>query len=170
MNVPAKSALATLLVAGGLNAPIFAAGPCENAPYSHFDFWLGKWDVHTPDGKRVGENFIKKAYNGCVVTERYKNKQGEYGTSVNIFDASTGKWYQTWVDKTGLRLQLAGGLEGESMVMTGKTVGEGGQTINHKISWTPEENGSVIQHWQTNSSESPEWKTLFNGVYTKHKD
>ncbi len=142
---------------------------CDESQYHDFDFWLGHWEVTTPDGKFAGVNLIEKQYDGCVITEEYANASGPYGTSVNGYDRSTGKWHQTWVDKSGLRLPLEGGLENGVMVMTGNTTGQSGE-LKHKISWTPEENGSVIQHWQVRKAQETQWQTLFKGIYTKKTD
>ena len=163
-------AIVVLVLFSSLIRQSYAADPaCEDARYQDFDFWLGHWDVKTPDGQFAGVNLIEKQYDGCVVTERYANASGPYGTSVNSYDKTTGKWHQTWVDRSGLRLPLEGGLVDGVMVLTGNTSGQSGD-LNHKISWTPEENGSVIQHWQVRKADETQWQTLFKGIYTKKTD
>lgn len=145
-----------------------ASDGCVDASYQQFDFWLGNWDVRTPDGKKAGTNQIEKGYDGCVITEHYSNVSGPYGSSINMYDASTGKWYQTWGDKTGLRLQLEGQMTDGRMVLSGSTLGKDGQTVLHQIAWTPNEDGSVTQHWQVKSPDKSGWQTLFMGTYTKN--
>ncbi|MCW8090822.1 hypothetical protein [Alteromonas sp. ASW11-130] len=139
---------------------------CEQDEYNDFDFWLGVWVVTTPDGNSAGNNTIQKDYDNCVITEHYETKDGPYGMSINIYDKTTGKWYQTWVDKTGLRLQLAGGLHNNAMILYGKRKTKEGKMIDHKISWTPQQNGSVIQHWEMRKVDNGSWRTLFKGIYT----
>lgn len=166
-NLSVRSTL-LLLLAFSCHAKALASA-CDADRYQDFDFWLGHWEVTTPDGQFAGVNLIEKQYDGCVITEQYANASGPYGTSVNSYDKTTGKWYQTWADKSGLRLPLEGGLIDDVMVMTGKTSGQSGE-LNHKISWTPEENGSVIQHWQVRKADETQWQTLFKGIYTKKTD
>lgn len=144
-----------------------ASDGCVGAPYQQFDFWLGNWEVHTPDGKKAGTNQIKKGYDGCVLSEHYSNGSGPYGSSITMYDASTGKWYQTWGDKTGLRLQLEGQMNDGRMLLSGSTLDNDGQSILHQIAWTPNEDGTVTQHWQAKSPGKPGWQTLFKGTYTK---
>ncbi len=156
-----------LLFLVSLFASTAFANECDQAPYKDFDFWLGEWDVIAADGKQAGKNSIKKAYNNCVITEHYETPDGPFGTSINIYDKNTGKWYQTWVDKSGLRLQLAGGLQGDIMLLSGETKNKEGQIIEHKISWTPKQNGSVIQHWEMRKADEKNWRTLFKGTYIK---
>ncbi len=146
----------------------YAAGaPCVGEAYQQFNFWLGHWEVRNPDGKKAGTNQIKKVYDGCVLTEHYSNLQGPYGSSLSMYDRTTGKWHQTWGDKSGLRLQLEGQVVAERMVLSGATLDDKGQSVLHQIAWTPNENGTVTQHWQVKSPDKSGWDTLFKGTYTK---
>ena len=82
-------------------AAVFAAqpGPCDTPAHRAFDFWLGDWQVHTPDGKLAGHNRVESRYGGCVVHEHYTSATSKYqGESLNIYDASRKVWHQTWVD------------------------------------------------------------------------
>jgi hypothetical protein len=139
--------------------------PCADPAYRQFDFWLGHWQVTTADGRVAGENRIRMAENGCVLTERYTTPSGFQGQSLNIFDRRTKRWHQTWVDNTGLLLQLDGGLENGSMVMSGPGVTGTGAALTHRITWTPNADGTVRQHWQSQEAAAAEWQTLFDGLY-----
>lgn len=173
-NLPQLIALVLLLPLSLQAQP--TASTCDGGRYQDFDFWLGHWEVKTPDDAFAGVNLIEKQYGGCVIIERYANASGPYGTSINSYDRTTDKWYQTWADKSGLRLALEGGVEKGVMVMTGTTRSQSADSDGnkmdslHKISWTPQENGSVIQHWQVRQADKSEWQTLFKGIYTKKTD
>ena len=55
--------LKTVLIASSLilsSTLAAAAGPCESAAHRAFDFWIGEWNVHTPDGKLAGVNRIER--------------------------------------------------------------------------------------------------------------
>lgn len=40
-------------------APTSPAPPsCDAAPYRAFDFWVGEWEVRTPQGQLTGTNSI----------------------------------------------------------------------------------------------------------------
>ncbi|NMH60154.1 hypothetical protein [Alteromonas ponticola] len=165
MNHPSVPTLLTIIC---FLLTAFCAGACTDKAYADFDFWLGEWKVTTPDGTTAGYNSIKKAFNNCVVTEHYQTKDGLYGTSLNIYDQTTGKWHQSWVDKTGLRLQLTGGVHDGAMILTGEATTKKGERVEHKISWTPQQNDSVIQHWEMRKVDTENWQTLFKGIYTLH--
>lgn len=154
----------TLSLSGG--AASAATGPCDTAEHRAFDFWLGDWDVRTPDGKVVGHNRIEREYNGCVLHEHYSTDRGYSGESLNTYDASRQLWHQTWVDSSGLLLLLDGGLRDGSMVMEGQTADAQGRTVRHRITWTPKPDGTVRQHWESTGSDG-QWTTAFDGTYTR---
>lgn len=138
----------------------------EENPHRQFDFWLGEWEVRTADGQVAGVNRIESEYDGCVLHERYTTDRGYRGQSLNIYDASRKVWHQTWVDSDGLLLLLEGGIRDGRMVLEGQTVGADGQVTRHRISWTPNADGSVRQLWESTDAEG-EWSTAFDGRYTR---
>lgn len=62
--------------------------PCASPEHRQFDFWLGDWQVHTPDRKFAGVNRIASEYRGCVIHERYATGRGYSGESLNVYDAA----------------------------------------------------------------------------------
>jgi hypothetical protein len=148
-----------------VNNLVYAA--CETSQYQEFDFWLGQWQVSSPSSKQSSHNTITKINNGCGLLEEYTTKTGFEGKSLNIFDAQTQQWHQTWIDNTGYLLRLSGGMEGSSMVMTGETRGKKDKLILNRITWTPKKNGDVRQHWQTSNDNGKTWQTAFDGLYHK---
>jgi hypothetical protein len=154
--------LATLSSAIGAGSP----PPCAAAEHREFDFWLGSWNVHTPDGRLAGRNEIEREYGGCVIHERYDTDRGYRGESLNVYDAGRKVWHQTWVDSSGTLLLLEGGLRDGSMVLEGETAGEGGRSARHRITWTPNADGSVRQLWESTDAEG-RWTVAFDGRYTR---
>jgi hypothetical protein len=143
-----------------------AAGACAGSEHRQFDFWLGEWSVRTPDGKLAGVNRIASEYGGCVLHERYSTAGDYSGESLNMYDAARRVWHQTWVDTAGTLLLLEGGLRGASMVLEGQGVGADGEIKRHRITWTPNADGSVRQHWESTDRRG-QWSTAFDGSYTR---
>jgi len=143
-----------------------AASPCEASAHRAFDFWLGEWQVHTPDGKLAGVNRISSEYNGCVLHECYDTNRGYSGESLNSYDAGRRVWHQTWVDTSGTLLVLEGGLRNGSMVLEGQTTAADAQVTKHRITWTPNANGSVRQLWESTDAKG-QWSVAFDGMYTR---
>lgn len=144
-----------------------AAVPCDAPAHREFDFWLGEWQVRTPDGKLAGTNRIEREYGGCVLHERYTTGRGYSGESLNVYDAGRRVWHQTWVDSAGTLLVLEGALNGGRMVLEGRTTSTDGQSTLHRISWTPNPDGSVRQLWESTDAKG-QWTVTFDGMYT-HK-
>ncbi len=141
---------------------------CRSAEHRDFDFWIGTWDVFNPQGQLVGMNRIERDLNGCVLHESWQSLSGTHrGNSYNIYDRTTDKWHQTWVDNSGLLLQIDGGLQGNNMVLSGLTRNAQGQEALNRITWTPFTADSVQQLWETSSDGGTTWTTAFDGRYVR---
>ncbi|HEU4812893.1 MAG TPA: hypothetical protein VFS99_01520 [Xanthomonadaceae bacterium] len=143
-----------------------AQAACENPDRGQFDFWLGTWDVFKPDGTLAGTNRIEKEQDGCVVHEHYRTAIGYDGQSLNIYDAARQVWHQTWVDNGGTLLLLEGGLVEGKMVLEGATTGQDGVVTQHRITWTPNADGTVQQFWES-TNPAGEWSVAFDGTYRR---
>ncbi len=158
------------LLVGFVMWPAFSQTPptpsCNTEAHRQFDFWLGEWEVWTPTGQLAGVNKISLAYGGCVLHEQYTTGRGYSGGSFNMYDASRGQWHQTWVDNTGMLLQLSGGMVNGNMVLTGETVDATGIKRAQRITWTKQSDGAVQQRWETTTAQG-QWQTVFDGKYTK---
>ena len=132
---------------------------CAGPSYRQFDFWIGKWNVYTPDGNKVGENVIEPIAGGCALLEHWTAAtKGFTGKSLNSFDASDGQWHQTWVDASGSRLDIAGVGGDGKMTLASKT---------QRITWTANADGSVRQLWESWDAATNAWTTAFDGRYVK---
>lgn len=166
----------TLCAGCASSAPVIAQAPVPSAPatacqadeFRHFDFWIGDWDVMVADGKKAGDNSIKPIHGGCALQESYQSAGGYRGQSFNIYDATRQLWHQTWVDNTGLLLTIEGGLRDGSMVMTGTRARQTPQgEVLDRISWTPNEDGTVRQVWEVSADEGGSWRVIFDGTYRR---
>jgi hypothetical protein len=143
--------------------------PCQGSEHRQFDFWLGSWEVFTPDGKKAGDNRIEAIDGGCALIERWQGRGGFSGTSLNSWDAASQQWRQHWVDNQGGLLQLAGAREGSAMVLHGREAPASGSgvEVRQRISWVPQPDGSVRQHWQRSDDAGATWSTVFDGRYVR---
>jgi hypothetical protein len=145
-------------------APVSA---CAADEYRQFDFWLGRWNV-IADERTVGSNDVRSIHGGCALQENWRGAgvDGISGTSLNAYDRATGQWHQTWIDSGGTLLQLEGGLVDGVMVLGGDQPGAGGRRgVRHRISWTPNPDGSVRQLWEASQDGGATWSVLFDGLY-----
>ncbi len=141
--------------------------PCTAPKYRHFDFWIGEWDVMGADGTFAGTNRITAVDGGCALLENWSSAGGGYtGRSLNSLGLDR-KWHQTWVDSSGLRLELTGELKDTSMVLEGETPALGPQqpAALNRITWTPQSPDLVRQRWETSTDLGKNWTTVFDGMY-----
>jgi hypothetical protein len=143
-----------------------AVAPCGSPGHRAFDFWIGAWEVRTTDGKLAGMNAITREYGGCVIHEHYTTGHGYSGESLNIYDAPRKLWHQSWVDSSGLLLVLEGGMRSGKMVLEGQVTGADAQVTRHRITWTPNPDGSVRQLWESTDAKG-KWLIAFDGKYTR---
>lgn len=171
-TLQATAEFASLAELPRYQALLTALTPCTAPEYRAFDFWLGTWDVHSAGSTGpAASNRISSEQGGCVVFEQYQN-QGFTGMSINFYDQVTGKWHQTWMSNAGGAVYLEGGLDASgAMVMTDAElpVSEVTGTIN-RVTWTPNEDSSVRQHWESSSDGGETWTTVFDGTYTRAAD
>lgn len=149
-----------LLAAGATDAQ---SAPCETKRHRQFDFWIGDWEVTSPDGTVVGTNRIERILDGCVLMENWEGSQATRGHSFNMF--AGGKWHQTWVDNVGRILKLEGGLEKGVMVLSGERQTSDGKTAIDQIRWEVIEGGAVRQHWRISTDGGRNWADAFVGIY-----
>ena len=163
-------AFATLLILAQSTAPATpspaAAPPCAAPEYRQFDFWIGEWDVRTPDGALAGTNSIRSELNGCVLHERWEGAHGMKGESVNTWSAARRGWHQTWVDDRGTLLLLDGARDGARMVLTGEGRTRDGKPVRHRLSWEPV-GEAVRQLWESSTDQGRTWTVVFDGKYTR---
>lgn len=141
--------------------------PCSTEKHRQFDFWVGEWDV-TQGDKPAGRNRIELLHDECVLSEYWTSAVGHFsGSSLNIYDQANDKWHQTWVDVSGTLLQLDGNFVDGHMVLSGAMPApDGNGMVEQRITWTPNEDGSVRQHWESRN-DGEEWNTLFDGLYVR---
>jgi hypothetical protein len=148
-------------------SPPADSSPCVSKEFRQFDFWLGKWEV-TERGQPAGRNEIQPDLGGCALFESWTSVDNTRGRSVSFYDRRRQRWHQTWIDDRGGSLKLDGRMIAGSMVLeqnqTDRATGKG--TLN-RITWTPNANGSVRQHWEVKKGQDAAWETVFDGVYLR---
>lgn len=170
-----NTAVPVLLLYFLLNPPTLlsaqGAAGCTAPAYRQFDFWVGSWDVTNPQGKTAGTNRIESILGGCVLQEFWTSAAGGDGTSLNMWSAADGKWHQVWMDAGGNLLELAGGLEGKSMVLSSVPRPAGADSVRRvdRVTWTPLEEGKVRQLWEASTDGGRTWSVQFDGLYVRQR-
>ncbi len=146
------------------------AGPCSEDVRRTFDFWIGEWEVVGRQGRPLGTNVITSGGNGCWLKEEWRGAAGLFtGVSINTWDVAHGVWRQFWVGSDGIVLQLEGGWREGAMVLEGNAPAASGKTQRQRITWAPQADGSVTQHWESSVDGSENWTTNFFGIYRRRQ-
>ncbi|MCI4644926.1 MAG: hypothetical protein MRY64_09105 [Hyphomonadaceae bacterium] len=160
-----------LIASAGYADPVEEAPPpCAGEPYDDFDFWLGSWRVHDPDGIFLGENVITAHEDHCLLIEHWISEHGNTGQSYNFYDPAREEWRQVWASDWGL-VDYSGGLNNQGqMILVGEITFRDGTTAPFMGSWTPNEDGSVTQSFKQFDADTSAWVDWFTGVYTPMPD
>ena len=143
---------------------------CDAPEYRQLDFWVGDWDVTWKQTATVvGANDVTLEEDGCLVHEHWTGTQGGTGQSFNYYDRQDGKWHQLWVSSSGNVLALSGQVHDGAMAYTGEAAGPDGKRTLHRLTFTPNPDGSVRQHWQVSSDNGATWTDSFDGTYRRKK-
>ena len=142
--------------------------PCSDDAFKQFDFWLGTWEVTTPDGALAGVNEVTSEENGCLILETWTSATGGTGQSYNFYNPATEKWRQIWVN-SGFIIDYEGGLTASgSMKLVGEiTYIASKQEAAFTGEWSLNEDGTVTQHFEQYDANMDEWTDWFTGIYTK---
>jgi len=141
--------------------------PCSAPAHHQFDFWIGEWEVRTPDGSLAGTNRITSIQGGCGLQENWEGTSGMTGTSLNSYDAARGRWHQTWVDSHGSILLLEGQFKDGKMTLGGAKRSPRGASVQDRITWETVTGGVVRQLWEQSSDGGKSWTVVFDGRYTR---
>ena len=162
----------SMLVIGLLCALLTPTGAaqCRSPEYRQFDFWVGDWDAYDlPDmAKAVARIQVSSIMEGCALREVYVQKDGLNGESFSLWDASRGRWHQSWVTNRGALLLLEGRLEGERMVLTApEWKPDGSSTLLRGMWWR---DGANVRHKAERSTDGGRtWVPVWDMVFQPHR-
>jgi tetratricopeptide (TPR) repeat protein len=146
-----------------------AVTPCMAAPeYRQFDFWVGEWDVFTPQGQKAGTSSIQRVSGGCLILENWTSAGGGDGKSFNYYNPADKKWHQLWIGTAGGVLDLAGEYKDNALRYSGESAGPNGTRVFNRLTFF-NLGEKVRQFWETSADGGKTWTVAFDGMYVKKK-
>ena len=144
---------------------------CAGTQYRQFDFWLGEWDLVSPDGKKLAENKVVSILGGCAIQENGGSPESGQRMSVSAYDPATRHWHQTLIDDGGALLNLEGDFINGKMVLVGErpSLKEKGGTVTHRITWTATPDHRVRKSWDFSTNGGRLWRPVSDGYYVPKK-
>lgn len=167
--MPKHAVNAIVLLVLAIAAQAAAAQPptsCSSPKAHEFDFWIGEWTV-TAGGQVAGTNSIRPILDGCVLQETWSGATGSAGSSFNFYDPQRGKWRQLWVWRNGTTIEAEGDFADGKMVLAGQTTAQDGSSVDNRITWFDNADGTVRQHWEVSRDGGETWTTSFDGHYVE---
>ena len=144
--------------------------PCEQIPeFNQFDFWLGDWEVRTPDGSLAGHNTISKVQGGCAIQEQWRSASGASGTSTSFYIPSRDQWRQIWAGSNGTLIDMTGGMIDGELSMEGTIeYARIGRVVAFRAVWSVNPDGSIVrQRMEEFDVATAGWRLWFDGFYRR---
>jgi len=141
--------------------------PCQSRAESHlFDFWIGEWDVTTPQGQPAGKSSVQQILSQCVIFENWTDRQGGQGKSFNAYNVDYDMWQQFWTDQYGRVTEYR---ESERTPEKGLRFLAHQGTPQHqtqiRMTFTPIDAKTVRQFGETSTDGGKSWTTSFDLYY-----
>lgn len=141
-------------------------GPAEQA--RQLDFWLGDWTVSAANGRALGSSTVTTDLSGCLVEERFSTPKGHEAVSFAYFDFYEQRWFRTYIDNRGERLELMGDVGAEPMVLSGEESGPGASgSVLVRVSLDPAGPDSVSQRFEVSRDGGVTWRQSTELVYQR---
>jgi hypothetical protein len=146
-----------------------ASRPCASLPEARqFDFWVGKWEVRTPQEDLAGMNEVQLLLGDCVLLENWTGQRGSSGKSINLYNQYKGFWQQTWVDDQGDVTEFVDGVYKDGVMrFRAETRGRDGKAVQRRLSFTNLAPGKVRQYSEQSTDGGKTWTTEYDLTYTR---
>jgi len=143
---------------------------CDSPESRQLDFWLGDWDLTYGDGGK-GRNRISKILDGCAILEEFSGAPGVQldGRSVSMFDRTSGRWKQAWVDNSGAYLDFVGSTDNGNPVFSREATARDGRKFLQRMIFIDVKPQGFTWLWQRSDDGGASWKTSWEIRYERVK-
>jgi len=144
--------------------------PCAGNPdRRRFDFWIGEWEVTTPDGHAVGSSSVQSMAGACGLLENWTASNGTTGKSLNAFNPVARQWQQYRVGQGGAVTEYR---ESEwhdgSLSLVARPTAASGQPTQ-RLTFTPVNDSTVRQHGELSKDGGSTWTTSYDFYYHRRR-
>lgn len=142
--------------------PVVGHGSCQAGGFGQasrmFDYAVGSWLVEA-QGEPLATSTIAVDLDGCLFEEVFTTPKGYEAVAFTYYMWREDRWYRTYIDSEGERLELEGGFVGDALVLTGIEPGRGanGADLLARITWTPRSDGSIDVAHATSHDGGTTW-------------
>lgn len=133
-----------------------------------FDFWIGEWDVFTPQGQKAGASIIQQISDGCGILENWTGTLGGSGKSINFYDPASSKWYQYWMGADGIPSRFEGTYKDGAMRYEGEAQSVSGK-VRTRLTFFNLDPNTVRQLAEQSADEGKTWTTTYDFKYSRKR-
>jgi len=147
--------------------PILAGPPgagCTDAAYRQLDFRLGDFEVTAAEDTPAGLSRIESLLGGCLILEHWRAAISGHGRAHFFYGRSGEAWKLVYVGDEGNILHLSGGMEGDSMVLSGINDFDTFAGL-HQMRFFPLGGGDHKQVWTISNDGGATWTLIHEGTY-----
>lgn len=165
--------IALVLVAATLAVPVLAAtnsGECSTNPANRqLDFWLGNWAVTYPGATSGATSTVSLDLDKCLIVENWKGDKGHSGRNMLAYRADDKSWHGLFADNEGRVHVFEGKVTPGVAEFQGPSVGPNGETILNRIRVIRKAPDEIEQLWEKSTDNGANWKTVFQGEYSRRE-
>ena len=144
-----------------------SAAPCSRPEFSQFNFWVGNWELTWNDTSR-GNNNITVEMGNCLIHEHFSDTVNQYfGQSWSMYDTTSKKWKQTWVDNSGEYLDFQGGFENGTMILQRSDINKKGQPVLQRMIFFNIAKNTFDWDWESSTDGGVSWKSQWKIHYRR---
>jgi hypothetical protein len=123
------------------------------------DFTVGHWAVQAANGLRLGASdiVVDPTSSGCLIEETFATPKGYRAISWLYYDPIENRFFRTYVDTEGARLELSGEPTINPLVMEGVLSTPGEANARVRLTWTSISATELRQAWSISRDEGATW-------------
>ena len=146
------------------------AGECSKNPANReFDFWLGNWAVTYPSATSGATSTVSLDLGQCLIVESWNGGEGHSGKNMLAYSVDDKSWHGMFADNQGRVHVFAGKVAAGVAEFQGPSVGRDGETVLNRIKVVRKTPDKVEQLWEQSTDNGANWKTVFQGEYSRRK-
>jgi hypothetical protein len=165
--------LVVVLVAATLAIPALAAGSSgecsKNSANRKLDFWLGNWAVTYPGVTSGATSTVSLDLDKCLIVETWNGGQGHSGKNMLAYSADDKSWHGMFADNEGRVHVFEGKVTSGVAEFHGPSVGPSGEAVLNRIKVIRETPDKLEQVWEKSIDNGSNWKTVFQGEYSRRR-
>jgi len=142
--------------------------PCASTQETRqLDYWLGNWTMGS--GADKSTSTVTLSLDKCMFVEHWENGKGHVTEKMFGYSPEDKNWYGMFADNQGRVHVFAGKVAAGVAEFQGPSVGRDGETVLNRIKVVRKTPDKVEQLWEQSTDNGANWKTVFQGEYSRRK-